>query len=99
MNETFVALGVVTCLVCGLLSITLMFISITETIEYFEWHLVCTFIASIALICIFLIFGTGIYLLTTSKADLCPTCHHQYQTYATYKYCPICDAIVQKQIR
>lgn len=54
MNETFVALGVVTCLVCGLLSITLMFISITETIEYFEWHLVCAFIASIAL---------GFYLL------------------------------------
>ena len=58
-----------------------------------DFNLICT-----GFICIFLILGTGIYLLTTSKADLCPTCHHQYQTYATYKYCPICDAIVQKQI-
>ena len=45
MNETFIAIGVVTCLACGLLSITLMFISIAETIECFEWHLVCAFIA------------------------------------------------------
>ena len=58
-----------------------------------DFNLICT-----GFICIFLILGTGIYLLTTSKADLCPTCHYEYQTYATYKYCPICDAIVQKQI-
>ena len=96
MNETFIAIGVVTCLACGLLSITLMFISIAETIECFEWHLVCAFIASIALG--FLSFAGGYTAYTYyNETEFCPNCHYEFKVLSNYDYCLQCGVKIKNK--